>query len=71
MASGTSRRRVNHNQWQLLKSVVGKHLVVTVTDIDIRTAWELRTRQSRVKWNPKDSSVVGKTAFIPKKKYMA
>ena len=68
MGTGSKVKRVNHGVWQLLKSVVGKHLEVTVTDIDISSSWELRTRQSRVKWNPEGSRIEGSTAFIPKRR---
>jgi hypothetical protein len=66
MGTGSDVDRVNHGQWQLLKSVVGKDLEVTVTDVDISTSWALRTRQSLVQWDPSGSSINGSTAFIPK-----
>lgn len=65
MGTGSDIDRVNHGQWQLLKSVVGKDLEVTVTDVDISTSWELRTRQSLVQWDPSGSIISGSTAFIP------
>ncbi|MEV4077416.1 hypothetical protein ACGFJC_48935 [Nonomuraea fuscirosea] len=65
MGTGSNGDRVNFSQWQLLKTVVGKDLVVTVTDVDISSSWELRPRQSSVTWNPAGYSVNGATAFIP------
>ncbi|PRX64142.1 hypothetical protein B0I32_10970 [Nonomuraea fuscirosea] len=38
MGTGSDVDRVNFSQWQLLKTVVGKDLVVTVTDVDISSS---------------------------------
>ena len=71
MAIRTDRvKTVPTNKWALLKSVVGKHLLVTIKDVDEYSEWGVQPRSGRVKWFPTGSfyNTQNKTAYIPKNK---